>query len=84
MVSEECFDGIIEFVSIKVSSPIAEHSMDPVGVGGAISVFVVVDDPESISKSFSVNIWVQGIFGGVENANSWSIGTSELLLSQIF
>ena len=68
MVSEECFDGIIEFVSIKVLTTFAEHSMDPVGVRGTISVFIVVDDPESISKSFSVNIWVQGISGGVENA----------------
>ena len=82
-IEHECLDTVVEFVLIEVSKGFAEDIMYPESVICSISVFVVVNDPKSISKSLRIHHWVQSISRGVENGETRSIRTSILLLSKV-
>ena len=83
LVSEHCFEGVVELVLIEFGSSLGKEGVQPVGVGGAVSESVVVDDPQSVSECLGVHGWVQCILGGIEDAESWPVGTSVLLLRQV-
>ena len=52
-------------------------------MGSSILESVMVDNPQSISECLGVHGRVQGIFGRVKDAQSWSVSTSILLFSQV-
>ncbi len=61
MVGEECLDNVVVSVFAEVGAAFSEEGMHPVGVVGSVSVLVVLDDPQSVSKIVGVQRWVKGI-----------------------
>lgn len=72
LVGKISFYCIIEFVSIHMVSSLFESSMYPIGMVNTISIFIMINPINSLSHVFSIQSWIERIFGSIKDANERS------------
>lgn len=82
-VCPKCLESIVKFIFPELCSILSHGSIDPVGVLSTVSVFVVINQPKSISKLFCVQLRIQCISVCTQNCQLRSVSSCILLWSKV-